>query len=310
MVDVSIIIPAYNVSKYIEKCLNSLINQTLKNVEIIVINDGSTDNTLDIIKSFKDERIKIIDLKVNKGIGNARNLGIKKAKGKYIGFVDSDDYVDKKMFETMYNKAIKEDLDLVICDFYKVIENTKEKIKIDIPNFENTNIYKNPKLLLDIELCPWNKLYKSKLIKNTTFPTSLKYEDVPFVFKALKNAKNIGKVNKYFNYYIVHDKSETTKMDEKVYDIFKILDLVNDYNNNEYKSEIEYLNIRALLRYTLQQRNQINKEIKYKFVDDAFKYLNKKYPNWKQNKYLNQRPFLKKIIETNKFLTKIYIKIT
>lgn len=308
MIDVSVIVPAYNASKYIKKCIKSLLNQTIKNIEIIIINDGSTDNTQKIIKSFKDKRIKLINLKKNQGIGNARNLGIKKAKGKYIGFIDSDDYVAKNMYEEMFNKAINENLDLVICNFYKIVENTKEKIKVNIPHFDNTNTIINPKLFLDIELAPWNKLYKKELLINKEFSTNLKYEDAPFVFACLSDAKQIGHINKYFNYYIVHDKSETTKMDKRVYDILKILDVINNYTK-EKNAEIEYLNIRAILRYTLQQKNQINKNIKYEFINDAFKYLNNKFPNWKQNKYLKQRPFLKRMVETNKLLTKIYVSI-
>ena len=197
MVKVSVIVPAYNAEKYIDKCLESLINQTLKDIEIIVVNDGSKDNTLEKINKYSDKRIKLLNLKENKGIGHARNEGIKKALGEYIGFVDSDDYVDKNMFEKMYEKASKEKLDIVVCDFYKQIENTNQTIKEIIPNFKNTTLKNNSNLLLDINLAPWNKIYKRKLIVDNKihFDEKLKYEDVPFVVKSLDKAKNIGKIN-------------------------------------------------------------------------------------------------------------------
>ena len=111
MKKLSIIIPCYNTEKYINKCLDSVLNSTLKDIEVIIINDGSKDSTLDIIKSYKDKRIIIID-KENDGVAMARNDGIKKATGEYITFIDSDDYIEPTMYEEMYNKA-KELVDLL-----------------------------------------------------------------------------------------------------------------------------------------------------------------------------------------------------
>ena len=115
MSKVSVIIPVYNVEPYLEKCLDSLINQTLKDIEIICINDCSTDNSLNILEQFKnkDERIKLINLKENKGAAAARNEGLKIAKGEYLGFVDPDDYVDLNFYEELYKKAKQDDADIV-----------------------------------------------------------------------------------------------------------------------------------------------------------------------------------------------------
>ena len=116
MADISIIVPIYNAEKYLNKCIDSLVNQTKKELEFILVNDGSTDLSEDIIKSYKDKRIKYFKNK-NQGIGKTRNFGIDKATGKYLMFLDSDDYLDINACEKLYNKAIKEKSDLVVFDF-------------------------------------------------------------------------------------------------------------------------------------------------------------------------------------------------
>jgi len=134
-VNVSIIVPVYNVEKYLEKCLESIINQTLKNLEIICVNDGSTDNSLQILEDYakKDQRIKIINKK-NRGSGAAKNTGMKNASGEYIGFVDSDDWVDLAMFEKLYNRAKSQKSDMVMCPIY-IYDNVNQGSEYDLSYF-------------------------------------------------------------------------------------------------------------------------------------------------------------------------------
>ena len=312
MIKVSVIVPVYNGEQYLKKCLDSLCNQTLDNIEIIVINDASIDNTASILEDYRknNSNIRIITNKKNKGIGYNRNKGIKEAKGTFISFVDCDDYLDKSMLEKMYNKAVKDNSELVICNYYMMQENgTEIKNDINIVD-ENTKTLKdNSNLLLDINLSPWNKLYKKELIEDISFVEKMKYEDAPFVIKALNRANKISFVDEKLYYYIIHSKSETTVVDKRVFDIFKVLDLILDElkdNNSEYK---EAFVIRTLFRYTLQQRNQKDKEVANKFIDDAFIYLNSNFPNWKKNSIYKRRSFFKRMIEKNKKLTKIAIKL-
>ena len=221
--DVSIIVPIYNAEKYIKKCVDSLVNQTKKELEIILINDGSTDNTLKILKEYKDKRIKLFSNK-NQGIGKTRNFGISKATSEYIMFCDSDDYYEPNMCELMFNEAEKNDLDIVICDFYKEYDSGKiEPFKV--ASFDTTTLKETPSLIRNINLAPWNKIYKSELIKdnNIMFEEKLKYEDTPFVAKALDCANKIGKIDKCLNHYIVHEQSETTIRDRRCFDILKIV---------------------------------------------------------------------------------------
>ena len=143
-VDISIIVPAYNASSSIKKCLESLINQTKKELEFIIINDGSTDDTEKKVKEFTDLRIKYFKNK-NQGIGKSRNIGIEKATGKYIMFVDSDDYLELTACEKLFNKAKKDKLDIVVCDFYCVNENKIKEEKLI--SFSNTTLKETPNLI-------------------------------------------------------------------------------------------------------------------------------------------------------------------
>jgi hypothetical protein len=310
MTDISIIIPAYNAEKYINKCIDTLINQTKKELEIIVINDGSTDNTENIVKSYKDKRIKYYKNK-NQGIGKTRNFGIEKATGKYLMFVDSDDYIEKDACEKMFNRAENNNLDIVICDFYKVYDSGDTE-QIHTPSFKDSTLKDNPDIITEY-LCPWAKLYNRKLIidNNIRFVENLKYEDAPFVIESLCSANKIGKVDECLNYYVIHGNSETTVRDRRCFDILKIIDIIRKYTNNKnyLKEKIDKLTVRIITNYTIQQRMQSNKKIGMEFIDKAFEYLEKEIPDYKNNKYYENRSILKRIIEKNKILTKLYCKI-
>ena len=162
-------------------------------------------------------------------------------------------------------------------------------------------------------MSPWAKIYKTDLIKknNIKFVENLKYEDAPFVIEALDSAKKIGKVNLPLNYYVIHEQSETTVRDEKVFDIIKIVDKIRKYTKNKdyLKDKIDKLTVRIMTNYTVQQRMQEDKKIGMKFIDEAFPYLKKEIPDYKNNKYYENRSLLKRTIEKNKLLTKMYCKI-
>lgn len=306
---VSVIVPVYNTKKYLDKCLTSLVNQTLKDIEIIVINDGSKEDVSEIINKYKNKIVYFEN--TNHGIGYTRNFGIKKATGKYIGFVDSDDYTEKDMYEKYYNYAEDNDLDIVVGNYKMHKESEIKEMKIN--HFNIGNIYDNKRILIDIDYGPCNKIFKRDLIikNNIFFEEKLKYEDMPFVLKALKFSKKIGHTEISYYNYIVRESSETTAVDRKPFDIFKIFDIVNNLfeNNFNLKEEIEYLNVFKLLDYNIQQRKNKNKKTRNEFIDMTFDYINKKFPNYKKNKYLNNESILKKIIKRNKIITKLYCLI-
>ena len=308
--DISIIVPIYNAEKYLNKCIDSIINQTKKELEIILINDGSTDNSETIIKKYDDKRIKYFKNK-NQGIGKTRNFGIDKATGKYIMFLDSDDFLELNACEKMYEKAEKEKLDIVVCDYYRYFDNGKKE-EVKLPDFKNSSLKDNPNIISE-HLSPWAKIYKTDLIKknNIKFVENLKYEDAPFVIEALDCAKKIGKINSPLNYYVIHEQSETTVRDEKVFDIIKIVDKIRKYTRNKdyLKQKIDNLTVRIITNYTVQQRMQEDNKTGMAFIDEAFDYLKKEIPDYKNNKYYKNRIFLKRTIEKNKLLTKIYCKM-
>lgn len=311
MKKVSVIVPVYNTEKYLKRCLDSLVKQTLENLEIIVIEDCSPDNSKDILKEYEKkykDKIKVFHNKTNKGIGYNRNLGIKNATGKYVAFVDSDDYVDFNYFEKMYDYAEENECDLVVSNLKRVDESDKKIGFENIPLFADSNVENNPDLLLNINLGPANKLFRKELFdKDTKFSEEYKYEDLYVLPKLIVSAKKIGRISDTNYNYVIHNYSQTTTLDKKVFDILKVLDKVNvDLKECTFKEEIEYLNIRTICRYTLQQRYQKDKSLINKFIDEAFIYLNNNFPNWKKNNILKKRNVLKRTIEKNKFITKIY----
>jgi len=308
-VDISIIVPIYNAEKYLKKCLDSLKHQTKEELEFILINDGSTDSTAEIIKEYidSDKRIRYFENK-NQGIGKTRNFGITKATGKYIMFLDSDDYIEEDTCRILFEKAEHSKLDIVICDFYKVYSN-KENEEIRTKSFKNSSLKDNPEILNEF-LCPWAKLYRRDLIEKheIKFIENLKYEDAPFVAIALDKASKIGKVDECLFAYRIHDNSETTVRDERVFDIITIVDIIRKYFKNKtyIRETLDALTVRILTNYTIQQRMQKDKSLSNHFIDSAFTYLKKEIPDYKNKKYYKNRSLFKRTIEKNKLLTKIY----
>lgn len=214
---ISIIIPVYGVEKYIGECLESVVNQTLKDIEIIIVNDGTRDNSMKIVEKYlKDKRIKVIN-KENGGLSSARNAGIKEAKGSYILHVDSDDFIDLEMSELMYKKAIEKDADVVIVDI-KLFGNTIKEKWQDSTFLEN-KIYTGKEYLEEYFLgkgCPavCNKLWKRELyIKNRVYhPENISYgEDGATTPRLLINADKIIKINRSLYHYRKRAEAMTSK---------------------------------------------------------------------------------------------------
>jgi len=308
MAKISIIVPIFNSEKYLKKCIDSIINQSLREIEIILINDGSNDNSENIIKEFKDPRIVYIKQK-NKGIGKTRNLGIKKSTGEYLAFVDSDDYLELDFCKKMYEKAKKNNCDIVMCDFYKEKYDGKLE-EINFEKFTDTNLTNYPNLLNKINLGPCNKIYSRDFILNNKilFEENLKYEDVIFVLKAFVLAQKIGKVNKYLTFYVIHSNSETTTRDDRIYDILKICEKILDFTKKYHYLENQSLELITMILtdYNIQTRYINSLLIRNKFIDKSFSFLDKYNKNWKNTDYIRKYNIFKRLIKTNKVLTKLY----
>ena len=298
MVKVSVIVPVYGVEKYIVKCINSIINQKLKDIEIIVVNDGTKDNSIKLIEeNFNDDRIKIFN-KENGGLASARNYGIKKAKGEYLFFVDSDDFIDECL-EEMYNKATKNNVDLVICDYYKYFENG-EKIHIPIIPFFEKNNNKCSITSMPGAVC---KLVKRNIVleNNIEFFEKHYFEDNAIMPYLCALCKNFVYINKPYYYYLQRDGSilNQQKYNKKWEDIFPALtNLYNRFKDdniiNEYYEELEYIYI----EYLLHAANL--KFIDYKEgipnIKKVSKVMKEKFPKWRKNYYYKKESIKYKIM--------------
>ena len=206
---ISIIIPIYNVEKYLRECLESIVNQTLNDIEIICVNDGSPDNSLGIIEEYaaKDERIVIIS-KENGGYASAINAGLEVAKGEFIQIVESDDFCDLNMCEEMYNKIAHTDADFVTADFYyfKSYNSIKKRslLKKEDKNIEHYNIKTLP-YIIKSSAFPWKSLYRAEFLRKNDIKMlqdgNGAYEDQPWNASTLSLANKILYLNKPFYYY-------------------------------------------------------------------------------------------------------------
>lgn len=289
MPKLSIIVPVYNVEKYIDKCIESLVNQTLQEIEIIIVNDGSQDRSEEKIENFVKKyptKIKYLEKK-NGGLSSARNLGLNYATGEYIAFLDSDDYVEKIMYEEMYKLAKKENSDMVECDFIweweygkKVFDKRKE---YQYPDKDKRQIMKKPRVVV------WNKIYKREIINKIRFSEGLIYEDLEFFYKIVPDLKTISYIDKYFVHYIQRKDSISNTQTEKTNDIFKILDNIFDYyvENNlyyKYKKELKYMCRRVLIGSSMKRILKIKDiHLRIKMIKKTIIYLLKNKKKIKSN---------------------------
>ncbi|AQS42382.1 MAG: Glycosyl transferase family 2 protein [Candidatus Tokpelaia hoelldobleri] len=219
---ISVLVPVYNVERYLHQCLGSIQNQTFTDFEVLCINDGSKDGSLDIIKSYadKDERFKIID-KNNSGYGHSMNTGLDKATGSYIAIVESDDYIEENMLERLYSLAIEHDLDIARCNYYKFTETSKEKEYLDyVP--QNTVVcpldavavfYQAPAI--------WVNLYRADLLKKNGIrfleTPGASYQDTSFIFKAYACCQRFLLVDEPLLNYRLDNSNSSVNNQEKVF---------------------------------------------------------------------------------------------
>lgn len=290
---ISIVVPVYNVEKYLERCINSIINQTYENIEIILVNDGSTDNSLEICNKYikKDSRIKLIN-KQNGGLSDARNVGIDNAIGKYITFVDSDDYIDVDYVEFLYKLIKKYNTRLSLCSYKAIYENGT------VLTQENNNEYTLnahdtlEKMLYhdDFNVSTWAKMYDITLFENVRFPKGKIFEDALTTYKLVDQCDliSIGLTSKY-NYMIRGNSILTGNFNNKKLTLPSAYEEMGDYILNKYpdlkdaviRSRV-YANI-STLRQIINLKPRLKKEetkLKKYIIQNKKEVLkNKKTPN-------------------------------
>ncbi len=239
---ISVIVPVYNVENYLEKCLSSLANQTLQEIEILVINDGSKDNSQQIVNQFQEkfpEKIKAF-YKENGGLSDARNFGIDKAVGEFLAFVDSDDYVSVNMLEEMYDLAIKNQAELVICNLQKVDENGNVTQKLtQIPNLsEKIDLEKNFSVFSDISYFACNKIFRRELFEGRRFKKGMHFEDIELIPQLLLQCKTLAKTDTFHYQYLERTNSISKSHTERGLDILKAVENVeNAFENSMYSDK-------------------------------------------------------------------------
>lgn len=309
MKKVSVIIPVWNVEQYLKKCLDSLVNQTFKNIEIIIINDGSPDNSQSIIDEYKKKYPDLIVpyIKDNGGQASARNMGLKKAKGEYITFVDSDDWVDTEMIEKMYNKAISTNSDIVVCNAYSVIDDKIDNLEI----FKSNDLDSHKRYIINCPGACWGQLIKKDIIINNDlyFLEHHFYEDIAVMPALCLYAKKISYLNENLYYYLIRTGStmKQTKYSASLEDIFDSLDYLSNIfiKNNVYEkyyAELEYTYIEHLLHAASLRFFQFEK---YDQLDKVISIMNNRFPKWKSNVYYKKQSLKYKIV-CNLFYNKKY----
>lgn len=319
MIDVSVIVPVYNVEKYLDKCLDSVVNQTFNNYEIIIINDGSPDNSEAIIKKFLKkypQKIKYYK-KENGGLSDARNMGILKSSGKYLMFVDSDDYIAEDMIEKLYNCIQTQNSDLAICNFIRINPAGKE-IKNYNYNPGATNLIDNKRILLN-QPTACNKMYKKELFNIMRFDVGKYYEDLRLISKLYLLCNKISFIDDFCYYYI--ERTNSIMKDINVEKNLEIIDAIKSIKSfyeqeNKYeafKDEIEFLMIDNIIISTFT-RLICGKKRCREYLKEYWNFIKLDFPNYTNNKYIKNLDFNRKIIyylNSHKFyfLTKLIFKL-
>lgn len=288
-IKVSVIVPVYGTEQYLKKCLDSLVNQTMKEIEILVINDGSTDNSQTIIDEYEKKYPQIHGfVKKNGGLSDTRNYGIQRAAGEFVAFVDSDDYIEPEMCEVMYEKASKNGLDIVVCDTFMDYPShsyilkanlgyAKESVKAYIISYPNAPA----------------RLIRTTLIKEHLFRKGIWYEDLDLTPTLAVYTTRIGFVDQAFYHYLQRDESimNQVRFNDKFEDIFIVLqDVLEIFTQNgvveKYYKELEYLFITHLQRSAVLRFAGVKGA--EKFLEKVNIIMKKEFPDWVHNPYLKQ----------------------
>jgi glycosyltransferase involved in cell wall biosynthesis len=305
-IKVSIVVPVCNVENYLKECLDSVINQTLKDIEIICINDGSKDNSLEILKEYekRDSRVRVIS-KENSGYGNTMNVGMDAAIGEYIGIVESDDYVEYNMFERLYDTACKFDAEIVKSDHY--IFSTREgkqnkKIQYICPEhfygkILNVDVCED---IYDFAMMNWTGIYKTKFIRENKIrhneTPGASFQDNGFWFQALSLAKKIVFLNEAFYYYRQDNPNSSINSKAKVYCICDEYDYIQQFvlNNEDIRNKhFTKFFIKKVFNY-LHSYKRIADEYKVSFLER----IGEEFEKDLKNPYLKQEELDPWILET------------
>jgi len=293
---VSVIVPVYNTERYLRKCLDSLADQTLNDIEIIIIDDGSKDSSPMIIKEYTEkypERFKSFKQE-NSGQAVARNVALKMCSGEYIGFLDSDDYVRTDMFERMYNAAISEKADYVACGFAEVTYDKEGKAIELNPYVCSKPAFSRKDMFFSAYASPWLHLYKRDVLEKSKadFPQGVVYEDTAFYLNLIPYITKPAVIEEPLVYHVKHSSSTmTTFKAVKVKQIFTVLDYSLEFYKKKgwyekYRRELEYFCVRVLLCSSMQRICKIaDRKERKALINKTLDYIKKNFSAFRKNRY-------------------------
>ncbi len=296
MPEISVVVPVYNVRDYLRKNIESVLSQTYGDFELILVNDGSKDDSLEIIREYekKDPRIMVID-KPNGGLSDARNAGMQKATGKYIQFIDSDDFIEPELLEKCHAKLEETGADMVIFDIYQYFLATGKK-EVVRNSFDENGIYSietHPELITGIQNAAWNKMYRMALFKENdiTYPWGCYYEDLGTTYRLLARCEKVAFINEPLYDYLQDRPGNITHQFN--FSVYHVLDMVkitcDDYKKlgiyDRYYEELKCLAGRNILECLKKTRNVNDKKMTEQFVQVCFWYIRKNFPEFPKCKY-------------------------
>ncbi len=291
MIKLSVVVPIYNTEKYLKKCINSLLKQEIDDYEILLINDSSPDQSQNIIDEYALKYPNIIKAlkKDNGGLGDTRNYGLQHAKGKYVLFVDSDDYVKEYSLNRLVEKMENQNLDILTFNFVRVDEKNKEEQTHSMDGFSVKNY-----ILSTPNAC--NKMFRTALFidNKISFPTNIWYEDLAIIPGLVKYTNKIDYLNEGIYYYLYRGDSimNQLKYNSKILDMIESIQNLSLYLEQGYYEEMEYL---SLLHLFYGSSLKLLPFHKYEELKKCLAEHEKKYPSWCKNEYFLKKPFMFKI---------------
>lgn len=298
---VTVIVPIYNVEKYLKRCVDSILLQTYKDLEIILVNDGSSDNSLHLCKQFceQDERIVLID-KRNGGLSDARNAGLQQATGDYVCFIDSDDFILPTMIEKMMHKIIIDQADICVCDMEYLYDDGVKSFASG-GELEATSIKEMPQLIrINNSAC--NKLFKTNMFNDIQFPVGKYYEDLATVPILLYKANRVTKVDEPFYVYYQRTGSIAHTASKKIFEIYDAIETCIHYvkahgNEQEIIKELYHLYIlHGLELTTVRIKDFDDRSLIGDYLLENMELLKQHYPNYKQDTMMMEYSWKKKLI--------------
>jgi len=296
-IKVSVIVPVYKVEEYLPACLNSLVEQSLEEIEIVAVNDGSPDSCGEILERYRKaypDKIRVYE-KENGGLSDARNFGLDRACGKYIAFLDSDDTVDPNLYQALYEKAEKTGADAVACDILYVWQDGRQEkiVSSGFPEWAEKEALKP--LFTRFYPAVWNKLYRREVLlkSGVRFQKGVVFEDVEFSHRLFPYFRSVSSVHKVYLHYLQREGSITAKPDRRLFDYLKNAATITRFFHERelfpfWEKELEYAVCRYLLATFLTRAAKLAKKDFDEAVRESLAFLRENFPQWRKNPYFRK----------------------